>query len=266
MYSPRIHLVSHTMNKNANANRATARTNQSRSQRGGKNARQGRPSGLSRNPVDRSRSDTALSLTRAQFTATSPLGLWELSKGSTPGGCRIRGRELLGALVTSQASSGAYQNAQLVTLGGGGYTIIPINPYTFPRLRAISSAYEFFIFHKCDVLFQANQPTTATGEILASVDYDATDAAPTSTIQQMSNITSTMSNIYSDCSMQLLKDLSRFPRYTVSAADESAPVTDRTNQASMVFSVEGVTTTAGQTIGYAVAEYDVEFFSPCPAH
>jgi hypothetical protein len=162
----------------------------------------GRAIGLSRNPG--SRSDVSLSLTRGQFTATSPQLYWEFVRASTPGGLRVRGREMLGSVVAPGAIAGLFT---LLNIGSSGSNP-PLNPATFPRLSQISLAFAQFIFYKIDLLFQSNQPTTTAGEVLVAFDYDAKSNSPTSSLGIMRNVSSTMANIYSDCSCQALSTLS----------------------------------------------------------
>jgi len=211
---------------------------------------------LSRNPGKRSSPDNMLSLTRDQFTATSPLNLFNVHAGSSPGGIRVTGRELVNA-VTLPITTGVW--AASTTFPGGTAGSSPVNPSVFPRLTAYTPIYEYFVFHKLDFLFQSNQPTTTAGEIILSVDYDPSDAAPASTSAQMRNISSTMANLYSDCSLQCLKSLSRLPRYETAS---SFALLQQEVQAALTVAVEGYTNASATTVGYIIAQYDVEFFTP----
>jgi len=132
---------------------------------------------------------------------------------------------------------------------------------SFPRLAAYGPIYEYFQFKTLAFMFQSNQPTTQAGAIIISVDYDPSDAAPTSTSLQMRNISSTMANIYSDCSLEMLASLSRLPKY------ETTPTTAITLpqqqiQGVITVATEGYINAAASTVGYIVAQYDVEFFTP----
>jgi hypothetical protein len=202
-------------------------------------------------------SDNTLSLTRDQFTATSPLNLIEVRPGSTPGGVRVKGRELLAGLSTASSISGAYT---VLTNNRTGTLNTPIIPSTFPRLGNYGGIYEFYKFHKLCLFFYPNQPTTQAGEILACVDYDAKDLTPVDAASVMRNITATMSNIYSLNSMEMLASLSRLPKF-ITSSTTSVDV-DQTTQGIAYYVVEGVTASAGATLGYLVAQYEVEFYTP----
>jgi len=210
---------------------------------------------LNRNPG--LRRDTALSLTRSQFTATSPLVLFNVGKGSTPGGIRISGRELVSAVNLPIIGAGVYT---LSTNYDTAVNFGAINPNSFPRLVAYAPIYEYFIFHKLTYHFQSNQPTTTVGAVILSIEYDATDPVPVSTTAQMRNISSTMSNIYSDCSLEGLKDLARLPRFKTDVPVAANLI--QADQGVLYVAVEGFLNAAATTVGYIIAQYDVEFFTP----
>jgi len=94
-----------------------------------------------------------------------------------------------------------------------------------------------------------------------SIDYDPTDAAPVSTSAQMRNISSSMANVYSDASLQLLGSLSRLPRYETLG---TTTLTEALQQAQGMLTVatEGFVAAAATSVGYIIADYDVEFFTP----
>jgi hypothetical protein len=210
---------------------------------------------LGRNPR---KNDTSLALTRSQFTATSPQNYWEFLPASTPGGLRVKGRELIGAASAPSALTGGFSTLN-VTIPTGVSNSVALNPgFTFPRLGNIAQAFQEFKFHKADLCFQANQPTTSSGEVLVCAVYDAAASTPSSSTSMMRNITSTMANIYSNASCQILGKLSRLPRYFNSTTTGD----DTTIEALFFVAVEGVTAASAATLGYIAIEYDVEFFTP----
>jgi hypothetical protein len=194
-----------------------------------------------------------LSLKQEQFAAWAPLLTFKVTEGTTPGGIRVRGRELIVPAV-----------AGLTTLiyGGGGLTSaasINLNPVSFPRLAAYAPIYEWYIFHKGKLMYQSNQPTTASGVNILSVEYDPKDTAPVSTVAQMRNISSSMGNVYANNACEFSRSLSRLPRF--STGENTAPDVDQINQAVLNYAFEGITQ-AGTAVGYIIVEYDVEFFTP----
>ncbi len=173
-------------------------------------------------------------------------------QGSTPGGIRVRGRELIQSLISGSTT---------LLFGANGTTTsasIGLNPLVFPRLSAYAPIYEEYFFHDAIVEFQSNQPTTSTGVSIISVDYDNNDANPASTVAMMRNITASMSNVYANNACEIKGSLSRLKRYY--AASSGANGID-TNQAAIYYAFEGVVPTSS-SMGYICVEYDVEFFTP----
>ena len=194
-----------------------------------------------------------LMLKQEQFAAYVPLQTFSVAKGTTPGGVRVRGRELIQSL-TSGLTTLVFGANNLTTAAG-----FELNPGNFPRLASYASIYEFYKFHKAKAMFQSNQPTTASGVSEIAVDYDAKDAVPSSTVTMMRNISSSMSNIYADNACVIDGSLSRLPRFVTSQT--SGADRDQYIQAVVWYAFEGVVgTNASQ--GYLLIEYDVEFFTP----
>lgn len=100
------------------------------------------------------------------------------------------------------------------------------------------------------------------------IDYDVTDAGPTSAAGVMRNVSSTMSNIYSDSCLQGLKSLSRLPKYftnvNIPVGPSSGAAFAQAFQGNVWVAVEGVANSTQNpvTVGYLIAEYDIEFFTP----
>lgn len=202
--------------------------------------------------------DRSLNLTGTQFTATTPLQLFNVKSGSTPGGIRVKGRELITSVIAPAALTGQFALASPLN---GSNPASRGNPIAFPRLSAYNPIYEYFVIHKITYIFQSNQPTTQPGEVIMCIDYDPTDAAPASTSEMMRNVSSTMSNVYSDNSLEALKSLSRLPKYECWSSLDGPEVL-QADQYKLFVAFEGVTAANGATLGYVIAEYDVEFFTP----
>jgi len=62
----------------------------------------------------------------------------------------------------------------------------PINPglySSFPWLSQMANLYESYLFEKLEYEFETESSTTATGSVMAAVDYDSGDSAPVSKLQ-----------------------------------------------------------------------------------
>jgi hypothetical protein len=162
---------------------------------------------------------------------------------------------MVGAVTATAALTGTF-----ALLNTGAFQGFPLNPTSFARLGQLAQAYEYFKFHKADVCFQSNQPTTAVGEILLCAEYDASDPAPSTSIGMMRNVSATMANIYSDASYQCLASLSRLPKFIVNGGSTAS--IDQTSQATLYVAAEGVTAATGTGLGYVCIEYDIEFYTP----
>jgi hypothetical protein len=252
MYSLRVHRVSHTMNQNNN------KKSTSKSQAKKAKPRRDR---VIRDPLPirtlqkapRRDSDIPLALTRSQFTATSPQTYWENTRASTPGGLRFKAAELVGSVVSTAALTGAF-----ALLNIGSYTAFPINPTVFPRLAKIAAAYQFYLFHKLNVYFKSNQPTTAGGMQYMCIDTNANDSAPANAVAVSSKLTNADGNVYSCSSMQHLGTNARLTRFVI--ANESD--TSQLDQGVLYVAIDGVTAASGVSFGNIVLEYDVELFTP----
>jgi hypothetical protein len=197
------------------------------------------------------------SLTSSQFTATSPMNLFDVRSGSTPGGIRVRGRELIGG-ITKRDNTENYQLCNI--LGPIPGAEMGLNPRWFPRLASYAPIYEMFKFHSTTLIFQSNRPTTTAGAWMACVDYDSKDNAPQDTNQVMRNISCAMANVYSDFSCVALASLSRLPKYMIQESTTSD--LNQTIQGGIFVACEGFAGAVDSGIGYLIIEYDVEFFTP----
>lgn len=197
-----------------------------------------------------------LNLTGPQNTSVDPLSVFKVAPGSTPGGIRAKGREMVGSVNSAAAIvAGAF-----TLLRVGATTSILLVPATFPRLNAYTPIYEYYKFHTVKYSFVSNQPTTAGGTIMMGVEYDVKDNPPASSIAIMRNLGSTMANIYSAMETRASSLLSRLPKYATS--EDTATDIAQINQARLDIACEGITVGAATTFGYLVVEYDVEFFTP----
>jgi len=198
------------------------------------------------------------SLNAMQLNSVNPNVFWEFSRGSTPGGLRIKAREPVGSVTLTSTSTGAFQ---VLTWPSTGALYLSLNSdsVNFPRLSNISLAFEMFIFHTVRMDFISTQPTTASGQIILWADYNADDSVATTSSEALSNISSVISNVYSAASMGIDKKLSRLPKYF---CNSSSGTIVQTNQANVFAGVQGFNGNAGAALGEIMIEYDVEFFTP----
>jgi hypothetical protein len=142
-------------------------------------------------------------------------------------------------------------------------TTVNVNPgLSLPWLSSIAPRWESYRFDRLRFCFETEAPTTATGTLLLSVDYDASDAAPTSKQQAMAYRSSVRSAPWSNCchdsaKEDLHKRLTYFVRAGALAANQDIKLYDVAN---LFVCTQGQASTA--TIGELYAEYDVLLLTP----
>jgi hypothetical protein len=212
-----------------------------------------------RNRQPSQRSSTALTLNRTQANVCEPTAFFNVTGASTPGGIRVRGRELIGSLALVAASTGGY-----VRLSLPGAASLALHPSLFPRLTAYCALYEEYKFHSGSAMFRSNRATTVNGVIGMALDYDSFDDSTlvTSMTQIVRNISSVMANVYSDCGFRIDGKLSRGARFLTNTAAAVGVQDTLNNQGRFVIGAEGYTGAVNEAIGYLMIDYDVEFFTP----
>jgi len=103
-----------------------------------------------------------------------------------------------------------------VAFAANQIAINPGLPSTFPWLSAIAQRFESFIFERLDFVFETESATSATGALILGVDYDASDAVPTTKTQVMAFRSSVRSAPWASCSLRCApEDLRRRKTYYV---------------------------------------------------
>lgn len=134
----------------------------------------------------------------------------------------------------------------------------PVNPgmvVTMPWLSRLANNFESYIFESLEFSFDTESATTNTGTILLAVDYDASDAAPTTKAQALSYRGSVRASPWNPCVHSSLKeDIQKRKTYYVRAgavpANEDLNLYDTGN----LFVI-----TAGQTGATAIGELWVKY-------
>jgi len=85
--------------------------------------------------------------------------------------CRINHTERIGTLLGS------------VSFAVNSYAINPGLPASFPFLSGIANRFESYRFEKLRFHFKTKTATSAVGDVIQVIDYDASDGAPESSIQ-----------------------------------------------------------------------------------
>lgn len=205
-----------------------------------------RPNQRPRRKNGRVRSNNTLQLHGVQHGAYQPMQNYTIRPGTTPGGMRVSGREMVSTL------------SSVISTAFAVIDTFELNPVSFARLNAFAPVYEQFFFHQARFIFQPAQPVTTAGVLMVGVDYDATDTAPATATALMRNATSIMTNVYADAACELNSGYSRLRRYN--CVEGGTPDKAQINQAVVYIATESVSTAVQP--GYLLVEYDVEFYVP----
>lgn len=141
----------------------------------------------------------------------------------------------------------------------------PVNPgqsATFPWLSGVANRFESYRFEKLEFLYRTKTATTALGDVILAVDYDATDAAPTDSIQAEAYDESVSAapwqNLVHKCRTQNMRKL---PTYYV-RGDSQPSSTDLKmyDMANLFVCTENQASAA--LVGYMYVRYTVRLMTP----
>lgn len=93
-----------------------------------------------------------------------------------------------------------------VAFNANPFSINPGLPGLFPWLSGVAQRFESYKFRRLKFDFETESPTSATGTALLSLDYDASDASPTTKTQAMAYRSSVRSPVWSNCQLSSLQE------------------------------------------------------------
>lgn len=142
------------------------------------------------------------------------------------------------------------------------YQINPGLVGTFPWLSAIANRFESYDFEALRFIFKTKTATTALGDVVMAVDFDASDSAPTSSIQVESYQSfidgAPWQNLVMECRRaDMAKMKQRFCRDAAVATGSDVKLYDVGN-----FFVCTENQASSALVGYLYVEYRVRLFTP----
>ncbi len=191
----------------------------------------------------------------ASFSA--PVAVTKINRSGTPkiryrpnGDCRIAHREFIYDLPGS------------VAFACTTFNINPGLPVFCPWLSKIATSFESYIVHKFQVRFETESPTSTAGTVVIAIDYDASDAAPTTKAQALAYRGTVRSAPWAaSCHTSLLEDLRKRSSYFVRggslATGKDVVLYDIGN---LYLITQGMAGTS--TVGEIWIDYDIEFRTP----
>jgi len=207
--------------------------------------------------------DTARNQKRADLNSFSraeaaPVARAEKFKNKNPeiaykvdgSSCRVRHTERIGTVNGSVAFTTT------------AYAVNPGLPSSFPYLAGIANRFESYRFNSLVFHYKTKTATTALGDVIQVVDYDASDAAPETSIQAEAYQGATSSAPWQDnrcvsTKQNLMKLPSRYVRGEAIPANTDIKLYDVGN-----YYVCTENQASAALIGYLYVTYDIELMTP----
>jgi len=202
--------------------------------------------------------DAKRSSKKQEVVAVAPVAMSSTTKWKAPkveyakdgSYCIISHKERIGTVLGSVAFTAT------------SFSINPGLVSTFPWLSAIANRFESHSWIKCDFLFKTKTSTTAVGDVILAVDYDASDSAPSSSVQVESYQSfvdgAPWQNLVMRCKPSDLNKLKqRFNRDATVATGSDVKLYDAGN-----FYICTENQASAALVGYLYVEYTVKLFTP----
>jgi hypothetical protein len=142
------------------------------------------------------------------------------------------------------------------------YSINPALIGTFPWLYSVANQYESYLFRKLHFIYEPACSTSTAGTIILCVDYDATDAAPSTKSQAMTYHNAVRSAAWEPvCYKAAVEDLSKFKRRYTRAGALPANADVKMYDVGNLFLCTSIETGTA-IIGELYVEYEVELQTP----
>jgi len=164
-------------------------------------------------------------------------------------------REYIADVVAGTGAPSAFSSATF-----------PINPgstTTFPWLSGIAPRFEKYHFKKLKFCFETEAATALGGSVILTVDYDATDNAPTSKVQAMAYKNAVRSPPWQECCHDsAAEDLSQQRQYFVRTGALPANADPKLYDTGNLFFCSQNVATSGATLGELYVEYEIQLMTP----
>lgn len=171
------------------------------------------------------------------------------------GDCHIVHREYIQDVVAAAGTPSAFTAASLA--------INPGQVATFPWLSRIAANYESYVFDKLAFSYETEASTTLGGTVVLSVDYDASDAAPSSKQQAMAYRRSVRTAPWTGVRhVSMREDLHKNKTNFVRIGTQPAGTDIKTFDIGNLFLISQGISTASATLGELYVEYSLTLMTP----
>ncbi len=198
-----------------------------------------------------------LAIVKAVTKVAAPVATAKIVHYSPPrvlskvdGSVRIHHREFLADIAGSVAFNATQQ-----------FQINPGLVLTFPWLSSIARRFESYKLNALKFFFETSAPTSTTGTILLTMDYDPTDPAPLSKTQALSYRSSVRSAPWQDCCLTCDRpDLNKRSTYYTRGSFVTSTDLHLYDIGNLFVCVGGQAGTSA--IGELYVEYDIHLMTP----
>lgn len=210
--------------------------------------------GRGRGGPQRSRQDTK--------SRTAPVAKSKMQRTTKPemktkpnGDAQIKHREYIMDIVAGTGSPTPFALQQLA--------INPGQANTFPWLSKIAGNYESYIFDSIVFCYETEAPTALGGTLVLTVDYDASDAAPSSKQQAMTYRSAVRSAPWTYCEHRSLsEDLHKMKSNFIRPGTQPPNTDIKTYDIGNLFIISQGVTTSEAVMGELYVEYNVRLLTP----
>jgi len=172
------------------------------------------------------------------------------------GDCRVVHREYIQDISADSAGPPT-------TFAVTQFSVNPGQATAFPWLSTIAKNFESYRFRKLRFCYETEAPSSLGGSLVVALDYDATDAAPTTKQQAMAYRGSVRSAPWEPCChSSVLEDLNKQKSYFVRPAAQPANTDIKMYDTGNLFVCTQNVTTASAVCGELYVEYDIDLLTP----
>lgn len=143
---------------------------------------------------------------------------------------------------------------------------LAINPgqaATFPWLSKVAANYESYQFDLLKFCYETEAPTSLGGTLIMTLDYDASDSAPTTKQQAMAYRSAVRSAPWSPCEhLSLMEDLRKSKTNFVRPGPQPINTDIKTYDIGNLFLISQGVTTPAAAMGELYVEYSVRLMTP----
>lgn len=210
-----------------------------------------------------SQRDKARAQTKDTKSVAAPVAKTKIVKNSKPkiktlanGDCHIKHREYVMDITANNAGPPTTFKVETLPVNVG-------QQGTFQWLSRIAANYESYVFDDLSFCYETEASTSLGGTLVLTLDYDASDPAPTSKQQAMAYRSAVRSAPWTECRHKSTREDLRKNKTNFVRIGAQPPNTDiKTYDVGNLFVISQGVGTASATLGELYVEYSVTLMTP----